>query len=174
MKRRIRVTIFDPSHCPKPKRHTAKFLGGRKQQATITALAKGESKRAIARSLRVSTNTVMAVAKTEAAAIEDFRRRMADEAGELANKARERSLATIDSASPAVANAIYGTAVDKMIALGGNAASGVPQRVRYHAKLTNEGLLDYAVFKSRHPQYEVDLGYFFDARQIALDLGWMN
>ena len=156
----------------KPKRHTAKHCPVADQQRIINDLANGDSIRAIARALHRSPNTVTAIARTNVEAIEDCRRRMTGDAAELADRARERALATVDSAPPAVANAIYGTAVDKMIALGGNAASGVPQRLHYHAEATNEAFLDYALFKSKHREYEVDLGYFLDARQIALDLGW--
>ena len=48
---------------PKAKRHTAKHCPFAIRERIVNALANGDSKRAIARALRVSNNTVTAIAE---------------------------------------------------------------------------------------------------------------
>jgi len=58
------ATITAPTQ-PKPKRHNAKLCRLAIRERIVNALADGDSHRAIARSLRVSPNTVTAVAEQE-------------------------------------------------------------------------------------------------------------
>ena len=59
---------------PKPKRHNAKLCPLVIRERIINALAAGDSKRAIARALRVSNNTVTAVADQEWQRVEHVKR----------------------------------------------------------------------------------------------------
>jgi DNA-binding NarL/FixJ family response regulator len=56
------------AHRLNPKRHNAKLCPFAIRQRIVNALANGDSKRAIARALRVSNNTVAAIAEPRMAA----------------------------------------------------------------------------------------------------------
>ena len=58
------VSLSEP-HRHKPKRHNAKLCPFAIRQRIVNGLANGDSKRAIARALRVSNNTVTAIAEQE-------------------------------------------------------------------------------------------------------------
>ena len=63
-------------NCPKPKRHNAKLCRFTVRQQIVNALANGDSKRAIARGLRVSNNTVTAIAEQEWQQVEARKQRI--------------------------------------------------------------------------------------------------
>src|SRR6516225_268670 len=59
-----------------PKRHNAKLCRFTVRQQIVNALANGDSKRAIARGLRVSNNTVTAIAEQEWQQVESRKERI--------------------------------------------------------------------------------------------------
>ena len=83
--------------CPKPKRHNAKLCPLAIRERIINALAAGDSKRAIARTLRVSNNTVTAVAEQEWQQVEARKARIAAQAERAATKAFDRINKKLDS-----------------------------------------------------------------------------
>jgi hypothetical protein len=75
---------------PKLKRHNAKLCPLAIRERIVNALAAGDSKRAIARALRVSNNTVAAVAEQEWQQVETRKARIAAQAERAAARAFER------------------------------------------------------------------------------------
>ena len=87
----------------------------------MNALANGDSKRAIARALRVSNNTVTAVAEQEWQQVEARKERLAAQAernalmaGELAEALQKRKY------PPSALVPVYGVSVDKALVLRGD------------------------------------------------------
>jgi DNA-binding NarL/FixJ family response regulator len=74
----------------KPKRHNAKHCPFAIRERIVNALANGDSKRAIARALRVSNNTVTAVAEQEWQQVESRKARIAAQAEQAATRAVDR------------------------------------------------------------------------------------
>jgi hypothetical protein len=102
----------------KPKRHNAKLWPFVIRQRIVNALANGDSKRAIARSLRVSNNTVTAIAEQEWPQVEARKARLAARAERIADVSGELMLAQLGSAKPGdislpVLNVINVTAIDR-------------------------------------------------------------
>jgi hypothetical protein len=107
-----------------PKRHNAKLCPFAIRQRIVTALANGDSKRAIARGLRVSNNTVTAVAEQEWQQVEARKAILAAQAernaflaGEQMTEALEQRQVPIGSLVP-----VYGVSLDKALALRGDPA----------------------------------------------------
>jgi hypothetical protein len=112
----------------KPKRHTVKFLDARKRQATITGLANGESKRAIARKLGVSPNTVTAVAEQEWQQVAARKQRLAAQYERIADGADDRILEQLDSDREIPLNVLVpvsAMATDKFTLLRGDAVIAI-------------------------------------------------
>jgi len=104
-----------------PKRHNAKLCPFPIRQRIVTALANGDSKRAIARVLRVSNNTVTAIAEQEWQRVEARKALLADQAernallaGEQIAEALRQGKVPINSLVP-----VYGVSLDKALALRG-------------------------------------------------------
>ena len=105
---------------PKTKRHKAKLCPLVIRERIINALAAGDSKRAIARALRVSNNTVTAVAEQEWQQVETRKGRIAAQAERAATRAFDRINQKLDSDDEIPLNVLVpvaGVSVDKLIAL---------------------------------------------------------
>ena len=106
----------------KPKRHTGKFIDGRKRQAIITALANGESLRSIARRLNVSGHTVMAISEQNWQQVATRKERIAAQSERNATRAAELIAEKLESENVPlnVLVPVFGVSVDKALALRGN------------------------------------------------------
>src|SRR6516165_7342710 len=107
---------------PKPKCHNAKHCSLVKRERIVNALANGDSHRAIARSLRVSPNTVRAVAEEEWRQVDARKARIAAQAERAATKAfdllnqkLEHKDVPLNLLVP-----VFGVSVDKALALRGD------------------------------------------------------
>jgi DNA-binding transcriptional MocR family regulator len=108
-----------------PKRHNAKLCPFAIRQRIVTALANGDSKRAIARALRVSNNTVTAIAEQEWQQVEARKGRIAAQAERAATLASDLINAKLESAKPdeiplSTLVPVFGVAVDKLAILRGD------------------------------------------------------
>ena len=109
--------------CSGQARHTAKLCPFAIRQRIVNALANGDSKRAIARTLRVSPSTVSAVAAQEWQQVESRKARIAAKAERIADLAAERLTDHLESREKIPASAlvpIFGVAVDKLAILRGD------------------------------------------------------
>jgi hypothetical protein len=104
---------------PRLKWHNAKLCPLAIRERIVNALAAGDSRRAIARSLRVSPNTVRAVAEEEWKRVDARKARIAAQsernatrAAELIAEKLERSDVPLNVLVP-----VYGVSVDKALAL---------------------------------------------------------
>jgi hypothetical protein len=107
----------------KPKRHNAKLCPLAIRERIVNALAAGDSKRAIARALRVSNNTVAAVAEQEWQQVETRKARIAAQAERAATRAFERINDKLDSTDDIPLNVLVpvaGVSVDKLVILRGD------------------------------------------------------
>jgi transposase len=110
---------------PKTKRHNAKLCPFAIRQRIVSALANGDSKRAIARALRVSNNTVTAIAEQEWQRVEARKARIASQAERAATLAADRINAKLESKDDIPLSTlvpVFGVAVDKLTMLRGDAA----------------------------------------------------
>jgi hypothetical protein len=110
---------------PRPKRHNAKHCPDAVRERIVNALANGDSKRAIARSLRVSNNTVTAVAEQQWQQVDARKQRIVAQcernATLAADQLAERLATEKLSANQLVP--VFGVSVDKMLALTGQLPS---------------------------------------------------
>jgi hypothetical protein len=107
----------------KPKRHTGKFIDGRKRQAIITALANGESLRSIARRLSTSKNTIAVIARENWTQVDARKQRIVGQAELNATLAAERITDELESQKHIPLNVlvpVFGVNADKLLALRGN------------------------------------------------------
>src|SRR5262249_54493941 len=116
-------SVSEP-HRDKPKRHNAKLCPFAIRQRIVSALANGDSKRAIARALRVSNNTVTAIAEQEWQQVAARKVRLAAQWERAATKAVDQINDHLDSSTlaPNALVPIAGVATDKLIALSSDAA----------------------------------------------------
>jgi hypothetical protein len=102
-----------------PKRHNAKLCRFTVRQQIVNALANGASKRAIARGLRVSNNTVTAIAEQEWQQVEARKQRIVAQCERNATLAADQLSERLEteklSANQLVP--VFGVSVDKMLAL---------------------------------------------------------
>lgn len=126
-----------------PKRHNAKHCSLADRHQIINAFANGDSKRAIARALRVSNNTVDAVAEQEWQQVAARKERIAAQcernATLAANQLAERLETEKLSANQLVP--VLGVSVDKLLALRGEPQMTIAHE-HLHAHLTDEDLLE--------------------------------
>ena len=124
----------------KPKRHTAKFIDGRKRQAIITALANGESLRSIARRLSTSKNTIAVIARENWTQVDARKQRIVGQAELNATLAAERMTDELESQKHIPLNVlipVFGVSVDKALALRGNPTIQVDhQHQHIHAHIS--------------------------------------
>jgi hypothetical protein len=128
-------TDNDPREHPKPKRHNAKLCPFSIRQRIVNALANGDSKRAIARALRVSNNTVTAIAEQEWQQVESRKARIAAQAELNATLAANRITDELASRKTIPLNVlvpVFGVNVDKILALRGE-PSAVIQHQHAHS-----------------------------------------
>jgi hypothetical protein len=110
---------------PKPKRHNGKHCPLAVRQRIVNALANGDSKRAIARTLRVSNNTVTAIAEQEWQQVDARKQRIVAQCERNATLAADQLAERLEteklSANQLVP--VFGVSVDKMLALTGQLPS---------------------------------------------------
>jgi hypothetical protein len=118
----------DPSTAhaqPKPKRHNAKYCSFSNRERIVNALAAGDPKSQIARALRVSVNTVYAVAEQEWNKVEQRKARIAAQAERAATKAFDLLNQKLDTQGDSLTASqlvpIAGVSVDKLLVLRGDA-----------------------------------------------------
>jgi hypothetical protein len=105
-----------------PKRHNARHCPFAIRKRIVNALANGDSKRGIARSLRVSNNTATAVAEQEWQRVESRKVRIAAQAELNATLGANRITDELASAKSIPLNVlvpVFGVNIDKMLALRG-------------------------------------------------------
>ena len=128
----VRVNMIQPNNGqgrpltltqPKPKRHNAKLCSLAIKERIVNALAAGDSQAAIARALRVSRNTVNAVAEQEWSNVEQRKARIAAQSERNATRAAELIAQKLegDNVPLNVLVPVYGVSVDKALALRGDA-----------------------------------------------------
>ena len=104
-----------------PKRHNGKHCPLAVRQRIVNALANGDSKRAIARGLRVSNNTVSAIAEQEWQRVDARKQRIVAQCERNATLAADQLAERLEteklSANQLVP--VFGVSVDKMLALTG-------------------------------------------------------
>jgi hypothetical protein len=104
-----------------PKRHNGKHCPLAVRQRIVNALANGDSKRAIARTLRVSNNTVTAIAEQEWQQVDARKQRIVAQCERNATLAADQLAERLEteklSANQLVP--VFGVSVDKMLALTG-------------------------------------------------------
>ena len=102
-----------------PKRHNGKRCPLAVRQRIVNALANGDSKRAIARGLRVSNNTVTAIAEQEWQQVDARKQRIVAQCERNATLAADQLAERLEteklSANQLVP--VFGVSVDKMLAL---------------------------------------------------------
>jgi hypothetical protein len=121
-----------PAH-PKPKRHNAKHCPFAIREQIVNALANGDSKRAIARSLRVSNNTVTAVAEQDWKRVATRKAILAARYERIALLATEKQINQLESNEKiplSVLLSVGGTAVDKVLMLRGEPSFTIQHDVR--------------------------------------------
>jgi hypothetical protein len=103
------------------KRHNGKYCPLPIRQGIVNALANGDSKRAIARALRVSNNTVTVIAEQEWEQVESRKQRIVAQCERNATLAAEQLTERLEteklSANQLVP--VFGVSVDKLLALTG-------------------------------------------------------
>jgi len=130
---------------PKPKRHNAKLCPLVIRERIVNALAAGDSHRAIARSLRVSPNTVRAVAEEEWKRVDAHKARIAAQSERNASRAAELIAQKLerDDVPLNVLVPVYGVSVDKALALRGDASLTINlahQHQHIHAHITEQSI----------------------------------
>src|SRR5262245_6946015 len=122
---------------PKPKRHNGKLCPYTIRQRIVSALANGDSKRAIARALRVSNNTVTAVAEQEWQQVAARKTRIAAQCEAVATKAFDQLNDRLDADTlpPNVLVPIAGVATDKLLALRANDTNSNLLTIHYEMNL---------------------------------------
>jgi DNA-binding NarL/FixJ family response regulator len=104
----------------KPKRHNAKLCPFAIRQRIVNALANGDSKRAIARALRVSNNTVTAIAEQDWQQVAAHKERIAAQCELNATLAAERMADKLQGTDNIPLNTlvpVFGVSVDKLAVL---------------------------------------------------------
>jgi hypothetical protein len=116
---------------PKPKRHNAKYCSLVISERIINSLAAGDSKRAIARALRVSINTVTAVAEQQWQQVESRKIRIASQSERNATRAAELIAEKLENENVPLTTLVpvFGVSVDKALALRGD--PGMVQRIEH-------------------------------------------
>jgi len=112
-----------PALAPSPKHHNAKRCPLVIRERIVNALAAGDCKSSIARALRVSRNTIFAVAEQEWLKVEQRKARIAAQAERAATRAFERINNKLDSPDDIPLNVLVpvaGMSVDKVVALRGD------------------------------------------------------
>jgi len=128
---------------PKPKRHNAKLCSLAIRERIVNALAAGDSRRAIARELRVSPNTVAAVGEEEWRRVEARKARIAAQSERNATRAAELIAEKLEGEDVPlnVLVPVYGVSVDKALALRGDAQLRIAfdqSHQHIHAHITDQ------------------------------------
>jgi hypothetical protein len=133
----------------KPKRHNGKLCSFADRQRIVNALANGDSKRAIARALRVSSNTVTAIAEQEWQRVEARKARLAAQAERNALLAGEQIGEALQKRKypPSALVPVYGVSLDKALALRGDV--GLTIRHDHTHRIERDDLIAFAVARSQ-------------------------
>jgi hypothetical protein len=132
---------------PKPKRHNATRCPLVIRERIVNALANGDSHRAIARSLRVSPNTVRVVAEEEWKRVDARKARIAAQSERNATKAAELMAHKLekDDIPLNVLVPVFGVSVDKALALRDDSALRIAvdhAHQHIHAHITEHSYTD--------------------------------
>src|SRR5262249_4030798 len=103
---------------PKPKRHNAKLCRTVTRQRIVNALANGDSIRSIARAVRVSNNTVVAIREQEWQLVAARKERIAAQCELNATLAAERMTDKLQSAGDIPLNVlvpVFGVSADNSL-----------------------------------------------------------
>jgi hypothetical protein len=145
--------------CPvAPKRHNAKNCPFAIRERIVNALANGDSKRSIARALRVSNNTVTAIAEQEWQRVAARKAKLAARSEKLADLYTERQIDELESGAKIPLNLCQsggGIATDKAMALRGDSSLTIQHDV---------------VLSQQSRQVETALGLFDLIESIAVDM----
>jgi hypothetical protein len=103
----------------KPKRHNAKFCPTATRERIVNALAAGDPKYRIAKALRISENTISAIAEQEWRKVEERKTRLAAQWEQVATRAVDQLNEHLETSTlpPNVLVPIAGVATDKVLAL---------------------------------------------------------
>src|SRR5262249_10358424 len=138
----------DPALTPaqlKPKRHNAKLCPLAIRERIVNTLAAGDSQAAIARALRVSRNTVSAVAEQEWSKVEQRKARIAAQSERNATRAAELIAEKLEHEHVPlnVLVPVFGVSVDKSLALRGDASLTINlahSHQHIHAHITEQSI----------------------------------
>jgi hypothetical protein len=144
-----------PDH-PKPRVHNATRCPLAIQQRIVNSLANGDSIRAIARALHVSNNTVVAIRDQEWQQVAARKARIAAQSELIATEAADRTLEAIRNREIKGQGLIpaFGVAVDKMLALRGEASLSIRHEHLLHT-ITKDTLLAFALAQSKTVQAKI-------------------
>jgi len=145
---------------PKPKCHNAKHCSLVKRERIVNALANVDSHRAIARSLRVSPNTVRAVAEEEWTRVDARKAQIAAQSERNATRAAELIAEKLEHEDVPlnVLVPVFGVSVDKALALRDDSALRIAvdhTHSHIHAHLFNQSFDEIlAALSRRNPAPE--------------------
>ena len=133
----------------KPKRHNAKLCSFPTRQEIVNALSNGDSIRAIARTLHVSNNTVVAIQNQEWQQVAARKGRLAAQAERNALMAGEQIAEALEQRKypPSALVPVYGVSLDKALALRGDAS--LTLRHEHTHRLTDDDILAYALHRTK-------------------------
>jgi len=152
-----------------PKRHNAKLCPFAIRQRIVNALASGDSKRAIARALRVSNNTVTAIAEQDWQQVESRKARIAYQSERVATLAAERITDKLQSYDDIPLNTLiptFGVAVDKMLALRGDTSLTI-RHEHLHARLSDNDVWYYMIARSKRREKTANAEVIPETHQLA-------
>jgi hypothetical protein len=121
-----------PERVPQPRRHNAKLCPFPIRERIVNALANGDSKRAIARALRVSIHTINAVAEQDWQRVAARKAKLAARYEKLADLYTERQIDELESGAKIPLNLCQsggGIAADKAMALRGDPSLTIQHNV---------------------------------------------
>ncbi len=148
-----------------PKRHNAKLCPFAIRQRIVNALANGDSKRAIARALRVSNNTVTAIAEQEWQQVEARKARIAAQCERNATLAAERINQKLESSQDIPLNILiptFGVSVDKIVLLRSDPFLTIQHN---HAHLHVHQLLE--ALNAANAEADREAGVIIDAASVS-------
>lgn len=154
---------------PMRKRHNAKLCPVAIRQRIINALANGDSIRSIARELRVSNNTVVAIREQDWQQVATRKERIAAQAELNATLAAERITDKLQSEDDIPLNTLiptFGVAIDKMLALRGDPALTIRQE-HLHARLSDDDVWSYMIARSKRDEKTANAKVIPETHQLA-------
>lgn len=137
---------------PQSKRHSAKLCPIAIRQRIVNALANGDSIRAIARALRVSNNTVVAIRDQDWQQVAARKERIAAQHERAASTALDLINDELERAKPGqislpVLNVVAGTSSDKLSALRGDSVSTIKHI--HSIEISDSDIVAFALMRSK-------------------------